>query len=214
MGNTVNLSKQTVNLSKSETVNLSKISGGNLKDVMVGLGWDPAKIGLLARLFGGQLAEYDLDAYVILLKDGKFSGRTSDIVYYKNLEYTHKGKDVIKHMGDDLTGRGAAKDKEQIYIDLSNLPKSVSDVVVAVTLYKGYEKEQSLGNVSNTFIRVVDKNDNFELCNYGSKVISEDFNAQSFIAGKFYKEGSDWQFKAIGESSRAKSILEVAESFR
>lgn len=214
MGDTVNLSKKTVNLSKNEAVNLSKASGGNLKDIMVCLGWDPAKLGVFQRILGGQIGEYDLDAYLVLLKNGKFSGKTSDIVYYRNLEYTYKGKYVIKHMGDDLTGRGANADKEQIYIDLANLPDSISDVIVAVTLYNGYEKGQSLGNVKNTFVRVVDKTDNFELCNYGSKVISEDFNAQSFIAGKFYKEGSDWQFKAIGECSQLKSISEVAHSFK
>lgn len=212
---TVNLSKETVNLSKGDKINLSKHTE-NFSEAMVGLGWDPVTVsglGFIARLLGLKM-DYDLDAYVVLLRDGVFSGNTSDVVYYRNLEFRHKGKLAIEHKGDNLTGHGAAgSDKEQIVINFDKLPKSVDQLIVAVTLYRGYERGQSLGKVKNQFIRIVDTKQNFEMCKYGSKVMSDDYEAQTFIAGRFYKENGDWQFEAIGKATKHKDIGQLANSY-
>lgn len=212
----INLSKETVNLSKGDKINLSKHTEGFSK-AMIGLGWDPVSIGFFGSLLRtvGIIMDYDLDAYVVMLKNGCFSGNLSDIIFYKNLEFRHKGKLAIEHKGDNLTGHGAAgSDKEQIVIDFDALPKSVDQLIVAVTLYQGKERGQSLGKVKNQFIRVVDTRDNFEMCNFGSKVMSEDFNAQSFIVGRFYKEDKDWQFEAIGKPTNDRSVKDVANNYR
>lgn len=210
----INLSKQTVNLSKGETINLSKASEG-LKEVMVGMGWDPVKVGFLQRLFGeGSRFEYDLDVYIVMLRDGSFSGNRDDIVFYNNLQYRHNGMTVIKHHGDNLTGRGAAGDKEQISINLAEIPKKFNELIVAVTLYQGVQRHQSLGVIKNMFVRVVDKADDFELCNFRDKGMTEDFNAQSFVVGRFFREGGEWQFGAIGKPTRHGSVGELAESYR
>jgi len=234
----INLSKVTVNLSKGEKVNLSKASN-NLNKIMVALGWDPVepevetvvekvKPGFFAKLFGAQEKEvtrqirvskstedYDLDAWIALERKGKIE-RIQDVVYYGNLAfYDDDNILIIKHHGDNLTGQGAANsDKEQITFNLEHIPSKYDKILVAVTIYRGKERHQSFGIVKNTFVRVVDMNDNFEICRYSQADMSDNPDAISFIAGEFCREGGTWQFKAIGECTKDGSITDVIARYQ
>lgn len=233
---TVNLSKQTVNLSKGEKINLSKASDG-LKKVMIGLGWDPAKPeekvveqivnpGFIARLFGAQpkvvrqtisasesTDNIDCDAWVALLKNGKFDGKSSNIVYYGNLSYTDdQGNVVIMHHGDNLTGDGDGDD-EEITIDLTKIPEEFNCILVGVTIYRGFDRHQTFDNIKNTFIRLVDKRDGFEICRYNQIEMAEDKGSYTFIAGELYKDKGEWQFKAMGNGTKDKSIKDAVNKF-
>ena len=56
----------------------------------------------------------------------------------------------------------------------------LTELIVAVTLYQGVQRHQSLGVIKNMFVRVVDKADDFELCNFRDKGMTEDFNTKFF----------------------------------
>lgn len=232
---TVNLSKTTVNLSKGELVNLSKQSEG-LKKIMVGLGWDPAdgtytetittvkKPGFLGRLFGATEHEVtetvtrhtnndsiDCDAWLALLKGGKLSD-ISDVVYYGAKDFKKDGKLIVHHHGDNLTGDGDGDD-EQITINLADIPSEYDSIVIGVTIYKGYDKGQSFATIKNTFIRVVDEKDNFEICRFNQAEMAEDKDAITFIAGKLYKDKGEWQFKAVGKGTDDRDIMTAAKHY-
>ena len=49
---------------------------------------------------------------------------------------------------------------------------------------------------------------------FKDKGMTEDFNAQSFVVGRFFREGGEWQFGAIGKPTRHGSVGELAESYR
>lgn len=232
----VNLSKQTVNLSKGELVNLSKSSEG-LKKVMIGLGWDEAEKGyvtekyirqpgIIGRLLGqkpveaerqvyvGNSDSIDCDAWVALMHDGKFSGNVSDIVYYGSLIWKNKSGDiVIQHHGDNLTGEGDGDD-EEISIDLSKIPSEYNCILVGVTIYRGLEKSQSFDMIKNTFVRIVDEKDGFEICRYNQADMAGAPGAITFIAGELYKDKGEWQFKAMGEGNKDRDISVAANRFR
>ena len=68
----------SVNLTKGQKVDLTK-GNAQLKNIMVGLGWDAVKKGFFSRP-----QDIDCDASVIMLgADGKLKSN-EDIVYYGN----------------------------------------------------------------------------------------------------------------------------------
>lgn len=217
--NTVNLSKgEKINLSKTK-VNLSKQGYGSssLNTVKVGLGWEPVKKGgysggggFFSRLFGGgtyeTAADIDLDAWVLLAGDYK-----NEIVYYGSLVYAYAGRAIVQHLGDNLTGEGAImSDKEQIIIDLKNMPDQFKKVVVAVTIYKGTLRGQSLDMVDGRFIHIDDEQGN-ELCRFtDANETGSMSGAQTLIAGAFTRDANnDWEFEALGIRTMDKSIADA-----
>ena len=234
---TVDLSKHTVNLSKGDKINLSKSADG-LSKIMVGLGWDPAsdevtrevtetiKPGFLGRLFGAQERTVtrqvtvrsnrgetiDCDAWLALLRNGKLKDN-EDIIYSGNKDFDAHGVNVVHHHGDNLTGEGDGDD-EQITINLKELPDRYDSIVIGVTIYRGKEKDQSFGGLKNTFIRVVDERDGFEICRFNQSEMAENKDAITFIAGKLFKDKGEWQFTAIGKGTLDKSIAEAANHYR
>lgn len=204
----VNLTKTTVNLTKHDVINLSKDNDG-LSTVLIGLGWDPVKRGIFSGFFKQDI---DCDAWLALynednelLKDG--------IVYYGHTYYRDKSNnEVITHFGDNLTGAGAkGSDKEQILVKLSQLPKKCKHVIIGVTIYQGAQRSQSFKKINNTFIRVIDSKDNFEICRYNQKAMAGEGDYTTFIAGDLYKEDGKWMFRALGESSDASTIGAAAK---
>lgn len=235
---TVNLSKnQVINLSKTSE-GLSKIMiglGWDPVDKSTQQYREVSRVvkpGFIGRLFGAQertvvdripvnsnVDDIDLDAWVQLL-EGEGSGArlnsTHDIVYYGQLKYyNNEGDLVIRHYGDDLTGASAAtnKDCEQISIDLDKVPAKFSEILISVTIYKGWERNQTFDIVKNNFIRVVDTRDNFEMCRFNQADMSESQGAYTFVAGRLYKEKNEWQFEAIGKCTKHKSIQDLANEY-
>lgn len=233
----VNLSKQTINLSKHQVVNLSKQADG-LKQVMIALGWDEAEKGgyktvketvepgFLAKLLGAQPKviekqvfvpressyDYDLDAWVAFLKDGKIQD-TSDICYYGKLRMSGINGEYATHKGDNLTGSGDGDD-EQIVVNLDKIPPKFNGMVIGVTIYQGKSRKQSFGDIKNLFVRVVDTSDNFEMCRYEDAMSDDYKNCNTFIVAKMYKDKGEWQFKSEGYGTKDGSIGEAVRNYK
>jgi len=172
-----------VSLQKGGNVNLSKEAPG-LAAVHVGLGWD-------VRATDG--SDFDLDASAFILKaDGKVRG-DSDFIFYNNLKSTDG---AVQHQGDNKTGAGEGDD-EVVNIELAKVPAEVDKVAFAVTIHEGETRRQSFGQVSNAFIRVVNKADGKELARYD---LTEDGSTETaLIFGELYRNGADWKFRAVGQ---------------
>jgi stress response protein SCP2 len=161
------------------------------------------------------LDDIDCDAWVLLMENGRWTGSRKDLVAFFNLKrYVDNSNEIaVQHMGDNLTGSGEGDD-EEIMIDLSKLPASCTEILIGVTIYKAQDRGQSFDLVRNTFVRVVDTDSNFEICRFNQEDMSSNPGSTTFIAGKLYKEGKEWQFQAIGEGNKARSIEVAADSFR
>ena len=170
-------------LTKGQKVDLTKGNPG-LKKVLIGLGWD-----VNAFDSGG---DFDLDTAAFMLgSDGKCPS-DKEFVFYGNLKHPSGG---VEHMGDNLTGAGDGDD-EQILIDLSKVPDSVSKIDFTVTIYEAEERRQNFGQVSNAFIRIVDESSGAELIRYD---LGEDFSIETaIVVGELYRNGAEWKFNAIG----------------
>lgn len=168
-----------VSLTKGQAVSLTKEAGSaGLKNVTVGLGWDPATEG----------KAIDLDASVVLLgADGKAAAET-DFVFFNNLTNAEK---TVVHTGDNLTGEGDGDD-EQIKIDLAALPASVTRIDVQINSYSG----QSFTEVKNLTARVVNDADGSELGTFEATQLGD---VKANLIARLERQGDEWQFTAVGE---------------
>ncbi len=172
-----------INLSKGQKVDLTKGNPG-LKNIIVGLGWD-------VNAFDSGV-DFDLDAAVFMLGDDGKCPTDKEFIFYGNLCHSSES---VKHLGDNLTGEGEGDD-EQVQIDLSKIPANISKIAFTVTIYDAETRKQNFGQVSNSFIRIVDESNNTELIRYD---LGEDFSIEtSFVVGELSRNGSEWKFNAIG----------------
>ena len=139
-----------INLSKGQKVDLTKGNPG-LKSIMVGLGWD-------VNAFDSG-SDFDLDAAAFMLGANGKCPTEKEFIFYGNLK--HASESVI-HMGDNLTGEGEGDD-EQIMIDLSKVPANIERIAFTVTIYDAEARHQNFGQVSNSYIRLVDESNEVEL---------------------------------------------------
>ena len=172
-----------INLSKGQKVDLTKGNPG-LKSIMVGLGWD-------VNAFDSG-ADFDLDAAAFMLGANGRCPTEKEFIFYGNLEHSSGS---IKHMGDNLTGEGEGDD-EAIHVDLSKLPPYVEKVAFTVTIYEAEARRQNFGQVSNSYIRILDQTTGAELIRYD---LGEDFSIETaIVVGELYRHNGEWKFNAIG----------------
>ncbi|MBR0485633.1 MAG: TerD family protein [Oscillospiraceae bacterium] len=201
----------SVNLVKGQKVNLQKTDGGTLKKVIVGLGWDEAQPqksgGLLGSLFGtAKTQNIDCDASAFVCADGKLISNT-DIVYFGHLEHS---SGAVKHLGDNLTGAGAGDD-EQIIVDLQSVPQNYDKIIFVVNIYQARERNQHFGMIQNAFIRIVDADNNQELCRYN---LSDNYSGMTaMIFGEIYRHNGQWKFNAVGQATTDNDVKSLAGRF-
>lgn len=172
-----------VSLSKGGNVSLSKEAPG-LTEIVVGLGWD-------ARVTDG--TEFDLDASVFVVGENGKVLNDAGFIFYNNKK---SADGAIEHLGDNRSGQGDGDD-EQVNVKLTSLPQDVKKLVFAVTIHDAEARKQSFGQVSNAYIRVVNKTDGKELARYD---LSEDASTETaMIFGELYRNNEEFKFKAIGQ---------------
>lgn len=170
-------------LQKGGNLSLSK-TDPSLTKILVGLGWDP-------RATDG--TEFDLDASAFLLgSNGKIRAET-DFIFYNQLK---SPEGSVEHAGDNRTGAGEGDD-EVIKVDLSLIPANVDKVAFAVTIHEAEARKQSFGQVSNSFIRIVNEVTGVEIVRYD---LAEDASTETaMIFAELYRHNGEWKFRAVGQ---------------
>jgi len=172
-----------VTLAKGGNVSLSK-AAPNLTQVQVGLGWR-------ARSTTG--ADFDLDASALLCANGRVLG-DEYFVFYNNLK---SPEGSVEHTGDELVGGTGNDDDETVLVDLSLVPAQVDKVVFPVSIYDAESRQQTFGQVTDAYIRVVNRADGQELARYD---LTEDASSETaMIFGELYRYGGEWKFRAVGQ---------------
>ena len=172
-----------ITLSKGQKVSLTKGNPG-LKHIVVGLGWDTNKYD------GG--FDFDLDSAAFLLDENGKVNADTDFVFYNNLKHS---SGAVEHLGDNLTGEGDGDD-EQVKVDLSLVPQNISKIAFTVTIHEALDSRQNFGQVSNSYVRVIDEDTNQELLNYE---LGEDFSIETaIVVCEIYRHNGEWKFNALG----------------
>jgi len=170
----------SINLTKGGTLNLTK-EAPNLKEVMFGAGWDAPE---------GK--EIDLDLSLFALGENGKCRSDDDMIYYGH----QANKDAtLKSSGDNRTGAGDGDD-ETIAAHLEKLDPAIKKLVVVLTRYDN--GVVALGEVSNAYIRAVNKDGDKELAKFS---LAGEPNAKSLTLGELSREADGWHFKAVGQYS-------------
>jgi tellurium resistance protein TerD len=173
---------QDINLVKGQKVSLTK-ENPSLTTVDAGLCWDETK----TRDSHGNEHDCDLDAFALLLVNGKYK----ECVYFNHL--TAHG---VTHSGDNLTGRGAAGEKEIINTNFPNVDAEITEIVLCVNIYEAREKEQNFGQVRNAGINLYDATTRNLLCKFD---LNEDYSANTGVQiATLYRHEGGWKFNAQG----------------
>ena len=175
---------------------------------MVGLGWDPVQSGggILKSLFGGGGSSVDCDASVFMLNSEGRLESIKDLVYFGNLKSPCKS---VVHTGDNLTGDGDGDD-EQILVNLDKVPSHISRLLFVVNIYNCVSRKQHFGMIKNAFIRVVDSSTKKERAKYN---LTDDYSDKTaLVVGAIYRQGSTWQFGAIGQGTRDTGLKDMMQN--
>ena len=168
-----------------DDINLSE-KDPSLRNVMIGAGWD---------LNAFNADALDLDLSLFLLDRNNMTRMDADFIFYNQKDAL---EGAIKHHGDSRTGAGDGDD-EQISVDLQAVPFDILRVLITVTIYKGYEKEQNLDMVRNAYVRIVNDDSKTELCRYELDDILDGKNETGIVVGALNREGPKWHFKPEAE---------------
>lgn len=172
-----------INLSKGQKIDLTKSNPG-LSKIKVGLGWDTNKYD------GGK--DFDLDVSVFLTDAAGKVGKESNFIFFNNKQNENAS---VVHAGDNRTGEGDGDD-EVIEVDLKNIPADVEKVAFTITIYEAESRSQNFGQVSRSYVRIVNEENNEELIRFD---LGEDFSVETgVVVGELYRHGAEWKFNAIG----------------
>ncbi|RBO89598.1 TerD family protein [Nocardia puris] len=184
---TIDLTKGRVTLRKNETVSLTKQGEPPLTRVRMGLGWDPATHG----------RSVDLDASVIAYNA---QGKKLINVWFLRRE-AFEG--VIKHSGDNLTGRGDGDD-EVITVDLPALPPEVYALVFTVNSFAGHKFDQ----VARAHCRLVDDHTGAELVRFE---LSKGEPTTGVFMCMITRGPHGWNMTALGEYSKGATVRKMVD---
>ena len=181
--NTNTTQRSNISLTKGANLSLTKEAPG-LNNLLVGLGWD------VNGYDGG--CDFDLDVSVFMLgADGKVPSNDEFIFFNQKV---HKSGSV-EHTGDNRTGIGTGDD-EIIKVDLSKVPSNIEKIAFTVTIYDAVNRRQTFGQVENSYIRIVNEDNNQEIVRYD---LVEDFSIENaMVVGELYRYNGEWKFKAVG----------------
>ena len=147
----------------------------------LGAGWDIASMG----------SDYDLDISAFLLGANNKISSASDVIYFNNMSAPG-----IHLNGDNRTGAGAGDD-EVISVNLKQVAPNVEKILLAVTIYDAVNRRQTFGQVNNSYIRLIDKNENKEIARFDLK---DNYSTETaVIFGELVRNGSNWVFHSIGD---------------
>lgn len=172
-----------IQLKKGQKIDLTKGNPG-LKNIRLGLGWD-------TNMFDGG-ADFDLDVSLFMVgKSGKVE-QDEDFIFYNNLKHP---SEAVEHLGDNRTGDGDGDD-EEILVDFSKMPDRINKIAVTVTIYEAKERRQNFGQVNNSYVRLINSDNEEELLRYD---LGEEFSIETaIVVCEIYRHNGEWKFSAVG----------------
>lgn len=158
-----------LDLTKGQDLNLEK-DGSPIKEVIVGLGWDPAKDG------------ENIDVDLMLIPEN------GDPTYFN-------GRDLnagIKLSEDDTTGAGSEDGPDETAeVNVDQLAKDKFAVVAYI--YEGPAFE----NIGRSFVNVVNKADNEEIAKFN--MTENGGKNRALVVGILTRQSGVLNFKAVGK---------------
>lgn len=139
---------------------------------------------------------------------GNATLENSDVIFFNNLRHP---SGAIWLTGDNRTGDGDGDD-EQIIVRLNDLHARYESIIFVVSIYQGRQRGQSFGKVSNAFIRAVDARGK-EICRYNISGDESYSEYRSMTFAQVTRQGSGWEFRAIGTPHETDRFVDVLKNY-
>lgn len=169
-----------MSLKRGENVALTR-EIPTLTSVVLGVRWDAGR-------------ETALDAALVaatLLCDGSSRVLSDEhFVFFNQL--------VSPDLSVEQLTAAAGGDKEQVEVDLPDVPPEVERIVVALYINDSVATRRTLGQLRSCAIRVLDRSDDRELLR--SEELAGTLSGETaLVLGELYRHASGWKFKVIGQ---------------
>ena len=81
-------------------------------------------------------------------------------------------------------------------MDLSLVPQHISKIAFTVTIHEALERRQNFGQVNNSYVRLVNSDNEEELLRYD---LGEEFSIETaIVVCEIYRHNGEWKFNALG----------------
>ena len=174
-------------------------TGGVLREIRVGVGWEIALQG----------ASMDVDSSVIVSSGSPAKTVQKELVYFGNTEHP---SGCVVHLGDNLVGgkytkNPAATDSENIDVRLDRVPENRDTLYFVLNIYECTKRKQTLDSVRSLYIRLRDPVSGHVLAEYK---MEDGFKGKTAVViGKAYRRGGKWLFKAIGRGVCVERVHDI-----
>lgn len=172
-------------VAKGDDINISELDP-TMQRILIGVGWD-------LRAFDADAIDLDVCCF-LLDKDGQ-TLEDEDFIFYNNLK-ARAG--AVVHNGDSRTGAGDGDD-ESLTLDLTKIPFDIVRILFVVAIYQGFEKEQNIGMLKNSYIRLVNADTTEELLRYVLQEELEGSRDTAMIVAALDREGPKWHFRPLAD---------------
>lgn len=167
-------------LKRGENVGLTR-EIPDLSSVVLGVRWDAGVESALDASLVAATLLCDADSQVL---------SEEHFVFFNQL--------VSPDLSVEQLSAAVGGDKEQVEVDLPDVPAEVQRIVVAVYINEGMTVRRTLGQLRSCTIRVLNRLDNQEL------VTSEELatvlsSETALVLGELYRHSSGWKFKVVGQ---------------
>lgn len=170
-----------------------------LKRIRIGAGWEQ-------RMMEEERVDIDLSAFVLNLQEQ--TRVDEDFIFYNNDTGVEGG---IKFLGDSRTGAGEGDD-EAITIDLNAIPFDISKIVFVLSVYDEELKGHNFSMVRDMFLRVVNEDDQNEICRYIFDGDDEPKGGNGIYVAMLLREGPKWYFEVKAEVING-GLAEIATKY-
>jgi stress response protein SCP2 len=162
-----------MNVLKGQKVDVTK--DRSLVDIDVFLGWSSKN------------KEMGLDCAAFLLSERDHCEKEENFIFYGN---PFSPGSAVSHSTINQA------DNEKITISIPKLQGEVKKIAFTLTIYEGEKLGHQFGQVTNMYIRIVDRSNNQELLRYefGSDLTRE----TAIVVAELYLYKGEWRFNAIG----------------
>ncbi len=187
-------------LSQGQEVKIRFADNKPLTNILVGVGWDPVSQG----------DNMDVDSSVVVMSS---NGNQRELVYFSrpNMRHPSGCAELLEdNLTGEYTGNVDSNDDENILVDLKKVPQDRDRLVFLVNIYNCEEREQTLKDVKNFYIRLYDQVSKKVLIEY--KVDNNQVNPTdtAIVIGVATRKTSGWSFKAIGKSLHVANVQTLA----
>jgi len=180
-------------MSRGANVALTREIPG-LTHIVVGVSWNSGAERLL---------EDNLVLATILCDAGSKALSAEHFVFFNQLNSPDLS---VSQLESALGG-----DKEQVEIDLPDVPPEIARIVVVVYLNDGTAQRRTLGQLRDITVCVRQAPSNRELVR--SENLAPALSAETaLVLGEVYRHGGDWKFKVVGEGY-ASGIAGIASDY-